>query len=118
MRFFYAKKTLRCKGCGSEIQRNDVCIRTFLRNKVTGQGYGLVYHYQCYISAFTERIRTQALAWLDKQEKRRPIGRPTIYTNGKEVNRLKGLIRYYKKVGNQEKVQELGARVVENIRDS
>ena len=108
MIFFYAKGTGNCKTCGSgTINRNDFCVKEFMKNKDTGQGFSVTFHYDCYLNYTLENIRRWATNWQSAQNKRVKIGRPQIYTNGKRANQLKSLIKYYKNKGKPWRITEL-----------
>jgi hypothetical protein len=107
MIFYYAKRQGQCKGCTSEIQRDDFCVKQFIHFGDNGSGYLVTYHYDCFIKATLEHIRKEAIKFISSHDKNKKVGRPIIYTDGKQANRIKCLIRYYSKQESTTKVQEL-----------
>ncbi len=107
MKFFYARKTLKCRGCRSIINRGEVCIRTSHKNKQTGVTYGFIYHYECYLEDYVEKVRKSALYWLQQQLPPKKRGRPRKYSSPKEADRLRALIYYHEKAGNIKRIAEV-----------
>ncbi len=107
MKFFYARKTLMCRGCHTSIDRGEVCIRTFHKNRQTGVPYAFIYHYECYVQDFIERIRKSAFYWIRQQHPPKRRGRPKKYLDIKESNKLRALIHYHRKAGNEDRVNQL-----------
>ena len=116
MIFYFAKKETNCKWCGAVIMRNDFCVKQFIQNKTSSGGYLIVYHYDCFVQATIEHIRKEAIEFMAEHNPNKKIGRPVIYADGKEANKIKRLIRYHKEKGHVSKVQELEMKLAALIR--
>ena len=111
MKFFYAKRDIQCKYCPGVITRGQFYLRTNYKNSTTGRYYSFPYHYECYKEYFLERLDKDALYFKGEMELPKKLGRPKKYWNSKLADRLRALIYYHKKAGNDEKVQELQAKL-------
>lgn len=113
MKFLVAKNdNLFCFHCGSQILRDEHYIGIFFKDR-NGFRKGLVFHVECYCTWQKDNIFRKYEAWKMAQIEPKKRGRPRIYKDGKAVNRICSLLHYYKKVGNQAKVQELESSLEE-----
>ena len=73
----------------------------------------LVFHVECYILWVTDNFNRRWNDWkmgVEPRKKRRKRGRKFIYSNREQaatVNRLKSLISYHKRAGNETRVSEI-----------
>lgn len=110
MKFFTAKNnSWFCFQCGTQILADEHCCGFPNKNKTM-----LMFHPGCYVTWFTENFNSKYQKWLMEQIgekgrhwKKNKLGRPRIYKNPYRARNLQSLICYYRKVGNQDKVQEL-----------
>ena len=109
MKFCYLKKDQDCKGCGSLILKGEeaVIIRYSVQN---GMVLPFAFHTQCFMGwsnqVFMYRLEKWRSGTVPKKVKKR-MGRPRKYKNRLKADRIRGLLYYYKKVGDTEKVKEL-----------
>jgi hypothetical protein len=101
MKFYFAKRPMKCLVCHLDIKKGELYIRNTHKG-TDGHWYSFSHHYECYITAFTERVRQDALYYMGKLPRPKKPGKPQIHYNPKEVNRLKSLIRYHVNKGNTE----------------
>ena len=120
MKFFYAKKDLRCLACGAFILKGEAVTRIFARKEIDGQktGYVLFFHTECYPPYFINWYNKQLEHWYHSHEKPKKVGRPKKYLHGKEVHKTKSLMRYHKEAGNMDRVMELTAELKTLIMDN
>lgn len=107
MKFYYAKREIKCSRCPGNIERGELYIRTNHRNPVTGKYYSFPYHFECYKEYFNERLTNDANHFKGILTKPKKLGRPKKYASSKLADRTRALIYYHKKAGNTEKVAEL-----------
>jgi len=118
MRFFYAKHEQVCKHCRSIINYGEEAV--VIRWKSPSTIFiPLVFHTACYIdwaiSSFNRRWQDWKLG-AEPRRVRKKRGRKFKYPSreqAKGVNRLKSLISYHRKAGNEDRVTELEARLKE-----
>ncbi len=117
MRFFYAKHEQVCRKCKGIINYGDEAV--VLRWKHNNIFIPLVFHTACYIEWVTDNFNRRWRDWklgASPRRIRKRRGRKFIYSNrkqAKDVNRLKSLLYYHKKAGNEGKVAELENRLRE-----
>jgi len=109
MNFCYLKEDKQCKGCEGLIFAGEKAV--IIRLKVsTGVKLPFAFHPQCFMgwsnAMFVYRLEKWGADNPPKEQKSRR-GRPRKYTNFLKASRLEGRICYYRKRGNQDKVQEL-----------
>ncbi len=116
MRFFYAKKEQVCKHCKTTINYNDEAI--VVRWKHINIFIPLVFHVACYIAWVTDSFNRRWQEWKSGAEPRgvrKKRGRKFIYANqeqARNMNRLKSLLSYHRKAGNENRVAEIEAKLV------
>lgn len=116
MNFVQVKNERDCYRCGSPINYGEeaVVIRikhTYLDGHIIPQ----FFHPQCYLDwnneVFMYRLRNWRASVIPRPERKRKLksrlGRPKKYKNPTLARRIKASLWHYKKVGNQDKVQEL-----------
>lgn len=116
MIFYFAKKETECKWCGAVIQKKDFCVRQFIHNRTGNSGYLITYHYDCFVQATIEHIRKEAVDFLTEHNTEKKLGRPPIYADPKEANKLRRLIRYHREKGHVTKINELEVKLAMNVR--
>lgn len=109
MRFCHLKEDRECKGCGSLIFKSEEAV--FIRYPVQN-GFILPFgfHPQCFIDWNNQVFMYRLERWRqgDVPKKKKPRrGRPRKYKNYLKADRIQALLRYHRKAGHTEKVQEL-----------
>lgn len=120
MRFVRIKKEQECRGCPSLLLPGDegVLVMHRITTEVGEVSIPYIYHVGCYIEWNREVFNYKYQLWkagsLPKRKRaKRKVGRPRLYTMPIITNRIRSLLHYYKKVGNEDKVQELQSRLDE-----
>lgn len=114
MRYFYARKDVFCFWCKTYIQRGELVARASYTkiDKETGakQNFGFCYHADpCYVQAFTDRYNRSLMHWRQQLIPPKKRGRPRRFTDPIKAQRLRCLLAYHKRTGNEDRVQELQA---------
>lgn len=118
MIFCYAKKPDICswRECKGAIDRGDFCVREYMENQNTGQGFSRMFHYDCYLDYTLEKIRKWAINWQGTQNKPVKVGRPSVYTDGKLARNLQCLIKYHASRGHVSKTHDLELKLSKLIK--
>ena len=111
MKFLYAKKKMKCSHCKGDIHKGEFYVLNVCRNSATKTYSSYPNHYECFIEYTVNSIRTKAVLYMGKMSKPRKLGRPSIHLHPKKVNRLKSLLCYHKKAGNDDRVKEIEAEL-------
>lgn len=114
IRYLIAKSDkLYCLGCGNNILYGEHYIGNFytIPNAEKNIRKGLFFHVTCYCDWYKEKIFRKYEGWKATLTEPKKRGRPKIYKDGKEVHRVKVLLYYHKKAGNDDRVQELQAKL-------
>ena len=115
MKICYLKNEQLCHQCQSTMQQGEEAV--ILRMKVqNGLTLPFIFHPQCFTdwnnNVFMYRLTNFRLE--NPLPKRKSImGRPRIYRNTALANKLRCRVYYYRKVGNESKVQELQSKLAE-----
>lgn len=111
MKFLISKNdNIFCIGCGSNILYGEHYIGVFYIDKELRRRK-LLFHVKCYYEWYTANVLRKYEMWKSSLTEPKKRGRPKIYQNGKEVHKLKALLYYYRKAGNEPKVLELEAKL-------
>lgn len=105
MKFWIAKKEIKCHGCKGSILRGEHYTKLFICNDNFKKI--LFFHVECYKEWVISKYEAQYQEWFESLVPKIPRGRPKKYYNGKEVHRKKALIRYHRNKGHEEIVQGL-----------
>ena len=115
MKFLIAKNDkLFCQYCKATIHYGEHYVGIFYKRNFQGEmtRNRLILHVDCYMPWTEESFTRRCLAWKTSLNPPKKRGRPKIYKDGVEANRLKTLITYYKMAGIDEaRVIELEARL-------
>ena len=98
--------------CGSQILTGEHYVGLFFVKE--GRKRTLIFHVECYRKWHDELIVRKHFEWEQgtvpkKREPKR--GRPRKYKNYLKADRIRGLLYYYRKAGNEAKVLELEAKL-------
>ena len=124
MRFFYVKNEQTCKGCGSTLLYGDEAVVILLKYVRDGDGtykVPITFHVGCYLEWDSQMFMRRLERWRQESTQRPPrrrklkpkIGRPRKYKNILGASKVSGLLRYYKRIGNEDKIQELSEKLEE-----
>lgn len=111
MKFLIAKKdNIRCHACEAEIMRGDSMVLSFMNKPNFKRTF--CFHTECYIPWYTEMFNNKWSEWKsgDGSTQRPKRGRPIVNkepTIGEQVNRLKTLLNYHKRLGHDTKVLDI-----------
>lgn len=115
MRFLVAKNdNLFCFYCRNNLPYGEPYTGIFYKDK-GNRRRRLIFHVECYCSWVRDNTYRKYTAWKAEQTEPKKRGRPKIHQDGESVHRLRSLIHYHKKVGNETKVQELEAKLKEEL---
>ena len=107
-----------CCVFGKTIQKGEVYVGFQFNRKIRDRyiPFLMRFHPDCWeqtrlseIAAVKERVKElkDKIALRRPKSQKRPAGRPRIYRDTQEANRIKAQIFHYRKAGNTDKVQEL-----------
>ncbi len=98
-----------CFKCGSPIALGDDCC-----GYITSKKGLLLFHIPCFTEWSSNNFMKRYQEWKAsntedkvKHRTKRKIGRPRIYKSSIQANKIRSSLHYYRKRGNQDKVQEL-----------
>lgn len=110
MRFLQLKKDKFCYDCGSSIFAGEEAVVIRIRH-ANGIVIPQFFHTDiCYEKWNCESYVNRLLAWRQgvvPLKKKPRLGRPRKYKNILKADKISGLLRYYRRKGNLDKVQEL-----------
>ena len=113
MRLTWAKGDRECKYCQKQIERGQMQVHISVPPKKTTRGYWmhLFYHKDCYLEYLKLYMNTYFTIHPNTQKKR---GRRGVVTSDRKRRRqLMASYRYYRRVGNKEKMYELETQIIE-----
>ena len=105
MRFFIVKHEQICKGCKSEMVKNEEAVAIRIN------GFPLTFHIECFLEWNSETFMYRLKEWRQRQTKsyvvKKKRGRKRVYKNSTKANRIRCMYNYYIKKGITDKADKL-----------